>query len=116
MRNWLCVKRENFQPAPLSNKRVGFFSFCSVFSRVDAEEHTEDSPLAYTGGLHCDQLICRKNTSQLQEREKSGIQACVHPGTEFHNGAYSHSFSMLSCAAPVSQSSQLELEAMEHLF
>jgi len=79
MRKWLCVKRENFQPAPLSSKCVGigYFSFSSVFSRIDAQEHTEDGPLVHTGGLLWDQPICWKNMSQLQEGEKSGIHACV---------------------------------------
>lgn len=47
--------------------------------------------------------------SQLQEGEMS-TQA------QSHTGSHSHSFSMLSCAGPVSQSSPLELKAMEHLF
>lgn len=64
-----------------------------------------------------DLLFCRKSTSLLQEGVKSGdVKAHVHPGTEPHYGTCSHSFSALPCATPVSQSSQMEPEAMEHLF
>lgn len=120
----IACEGEILQPAPLCSKLLellvcwGFFNFYSVFfSIINVQEHTGDSPLVHTGGLFWDLLFCRKNMSLLQESVKSGgIQIHVHPETEPHSGTCSRSFPALPCAAPVSQPSHLEPEAMELLF
>lgn len=123
LRKWLCVKGKSSNHLHRAVNCwecwfIRFFFLLIFFSPIiDVQEHTEDISLVHTNSLHWDLLFCRKNMTLLQQGVKSGgIKAHVHPGTEPHSGTCSRSFSALSCAAPLSQSSQLEPEAMEHLF